>query len=425
MRRHFGRNSALAVLTLIYLFNFMDRQILAVLAEPIKHDLRLSDTQLGLLNGFFFALFYTTFGVPVAWLADRSKRTWVIGTACLFWSGFCAAGAFAINFATLAAARMGVATGEAGGVAPSYSLIAAMYPAGRRARAIAIYSMGVPLGLGAGTAAGGWIAATFGWRVAFIAVASPGIVLALVLLLFVEDSGRSRLDAGRAKSASCTLGEAVSLFFCSRPLLLVSLSSSLGAFVCYGLMAWIAAYLQRVLGMTLKQEGSWLSLTLAVGLAGGIWTSGFLADRFVLRDPRFSAWIPAAAMILGAPLLVGATVINDWRLALPCFGLAIGLSVFYLAPSVSALSQLVDPDHRSTASALLLLILNLVGLGGGPLAIGTVSDLALQAWGQQSLRVAFWALSPVFWLAAGASLFAARSLRFQSGADKEPWKLAD
>lgn len=399
------RNMALALLTLIYIFNFMDRQIMGVLAEPIKEELRLSDSQIGLLTGFMFALFYTSFGVPVAWLADRTRRTWVIAAACTLWSGFSAACGLATNFATMAAARVGVAVGEAGGVPPSYSLIADLFPPQSRARALALYSLGVPLGLGIGTALGGWIAASFGWRMAFFVVAAPGFLLSLALLLFVKEPVRGRYDAAVAQDhVPPSLPAAIGLFLRSRQLMLVSLACALGGFACYGLMAWMSAYLIRILGMSLTEVGSWLSITLAVGMGVGIWTSGAMADRFGPRDRRAYAWIPAGAMALGAPFLVAATATQDWSVALPLFGITLGLSIFYLAPSVAVVQQLVPADQRSTASAMLLLCLNLIGLGCGPLFIGMVSDAT------GSLRVAFYALVPMFILAALANLIAAKML---------------
>ena len=401
-----GRKGALALLTLIYLFNFMDRQIMAVLAEPIRLEFGFSDSQLGLLTGFMFALFYTTFGVPIAWLADRTRRTWVIAGACAMWSGFCAACALATGFFSLAAARIGVAVGEAGGVAPSYSLIADLFPQQKRARALALYSMGVPLGIGGGTALGGWIASSFGWRSAFVAVAAPGLILSLLLLILVREPRRYQGEMSPAPS----LGQGLSMFLRSPQLLMVSLSAALGAFTCYGLMAWVSAYLIRVLGMSLAQVGSWLSLTLAIGLGLGIWTSGWLSDRFGPQNRRIYALIPGVALALGAPLLYVATSVQDWHLALPIFGTVLALSVFYLAPSVAIVTELVAPDQRSTASALMLLCLNLVGLGGGPFAIGLVSEWAKPLYGTQSLRVAFISLVPMFLVASLACLASARLL---------------
>jgi predicted MFS family arabinose efflux permease len=404
------RKTALIILTLIYIFNFMDRQIMGVLAEPIKQELGLSDSQLGLLTGFMFALFYVSFGVPVAWIADRTRRTWVVAAACTIWSGFSAACGLATNFLSLAAARVGVAVGEAGGVPPSYSLIADFFPPESRARALAFYSLGVPLGLGAGTAAGGWIASEFGWRTAFFVVAAPGILLSALLLIFVREPERGRLDHAVANDAPSSLFRSIHLFFSSPALLLVSLSCALGGFACYAMMAWLAPYLIRVLGMDLAEIGSWLSITIAIGMGLGIWVSGALADRLGPADNRMYAWIPGGAMVLGAPSLLAATAIDDWALALPVFGIALGFSIFYLAPSVAIVQQIVPPSQRSTASALLLLCLNLIGLGCGPLFVGVVSDLAAPEHGDRSLRVAFYALAPVFLLAALANAAAARTI---------------
>lgn len=403
-----NRNLALALLTLIYVFNFMDRQIMGVLAEPIKRDLDLSDSQLGLLTGFMFALFYTTFGVPVAWLADRTRRTWVIAGACSLWSLFSAACGLATSFLTLAAARVGVAVGEAGGVPPSYSIIADLFPPQSRARALAIFSLGVPIGLGIGTAIGGWVAAAFGWRMAFFAVAAPGILLSLLLLVFVREPKRTEADSGHEP---VSLGRAIALFVRAPALMLVSLSAALGAFACYALMGWLSAYLIRVLGMSLNEIGSWLSITLAIGLGLGIWASGALADRYGPGDARMYAMIPCVALALGAPALLWATSIDDWRLALPVFGLVLGLSIFYLAPSVAVVQALTPPDQRSTASAMLLLFVNLLGLGCGPLFVGVVSDGVVAEQGTESLRIAFYALVPAFLFAGAANLASARMLR--------------
>jgi predicted MFS family arabinose efflux permease len=405
MDRAPGRNLALALLTLIYVFNFMDRQIMGVLAEPIKRDLGLSDSQLGLLTGFMFALFYTTFGVPVAWLADRYGRVRVIAGSCALWSLFSAACGLAGSFATMAAARIGVAVGEAGGVPPSASLISDLFPPEKQARALALFGLGVPIGIGAGTAAAAWLADAFGWRVAFVAVSLPGLLLAGLLLALVREPRRTRPGAEVA-----SLGEAVGGFVRNPALVAVSLAAALGAFTCYGLMAWIAAYLIRVLGMSLGEIGAWLSVTLAAGLGAGLWASGVLTDRFAGRDPRAYALLPAAGLLLGAPMLCTATLADDWRTALPLFGITLALSIFYLAPTLAAVQHLAPPGQRSTASALMLLCLNLIGLGGGPLLIGLASDWAAAAHGAASLRVAFQALVPVFVLASLASLGAARVL---------------
>lgn len=401
-----SRTITLVLLTTIYVFNFMDRQILGVLAEPIRRELDLSDGQIGLLTGFMFALFYTSFGVPVAWLADRTRRTWVIAGACALWSGFSAACGLAQGFASLAAARIGVAVGEAGGVPPSYALISDLFPAHARARAIALYSLGVPIGVGVGTAAGGWIAAAFGWRTAFFVVAAPGVLLAVALLILTREPARAVTSDHDAVS----LPRAIRLFAASPTLMLVSVAAALGAFTCYGLMAWISAYVIRVLGMTLSEVGSWLSITMAAGLAAGIWASGALADRHGPRDRRMYALIPAAALTLGAPALWAATATDDPRIALPLFGVTLALSVFYLAPSVTVVQQIAAPGQRSTAGAMLLLCLNLIGLGCGPWLIGVVSDLARPEHGAQSLRIAFQALAPMFLAAGAANLMSARRL---------------
>lgn len=400
---------ALAILALIYVFNFMDRQVLSVLAEPVKRDLHLSDTQLGLLGGFMFALFYTTFGVPVAWLADRTQRVRVLAAACGLWSLFCALCGAATGFFTLALARIGVAVGEAGGVPPSYSLIADLFPKAERGRAMAIYSLGSPIGLGLGTAVGGWIAANWGWRAAFFAVAAPGLLLSILLLMIVREPARGRFEPADAPppEPAPPLSQAIGSFVRNPALMAIAIAGALGGFVCYALMGWISAYMIRILGMSLGEVGNWLSLTLAISLGLGIWISGALADRFGSHDVRAYLWVPAGAMALGLPAFLIAMAMGDWRIALPLFAFPLGLSISYLAPVAAMVQALVPPAQRSTASALVLLFLNLFGLGLGPVVVGMVSDAAIPAMGDRSLIAGMYVLAPMFAVAAIGNLVAA------------------
>jgi len=408
-RRPTNATVALAVLTLIYAFNFMDRQILSVLAEPIKRDLHLSDTELGLLGGFMFALFYTSFGVPVAWLADRTKRVGVLAGACALWSVFCALCGVATGFSTLAMARIGVAVGEAGGVPPSYSIIADLFPKERRGRAMAIYSLGSPIGLGLGTALGAWVAATWGWRAAFFVVALPGLLLSGLLVLLVREPVRGGFEpAGSAAvEPAPPLLVAIRDFIRNPALVATAVAGAFGGFVCYALMAWIAAYMIRILGMTLGEVARWLSLTLAVSLGLGIWISGWLADRFGPADIRAYLWVPGGAMLVGLPAYLLAMAMTDWHFALVLFAVPLGLSIFYLAPVAAVVQTLVPPARRSTASALVLLFLNLFGLGLGPVVVGMVSDHAVPAMGGRSLVAGMYALVPMFAAAAVANFVAA------------------
>ena len=409
------RYLVVTVLAVVYTFNFLDRQILSILAEPIRKDLHLSDTQLGMLTGLTFALFYTTFGIPVAWLADRARRTWIIAAACAIWSVFSAACGLAANFVQLAVARVMVGVGEAGGSPPSYSLISDYFPPTERGRGLAIYSLGVPFGSMFGSAAGGWVAANYGWRTAFFAVGLPGLLLAVLLLVLVREPKRGGLDAlapgAEAHPPSPPLFTAIGGFFRNRTLVLTALSSGLSAFVGYATLNWAPAFLIRVKHMSLTDVALWYSLVVGLGGAVGTFGAGWLVDRLSHRSPRWYAWVPAIAFVASLPFFLGFLWVPTWRLALVFL---IGPYLFvnmYLAPAITVVQNAVPPAQRTVSSAILLFILNLVGLGGGPVFVGLISDRAAAQWGERSLLVGLGALAPVLLLTAGAHYLASRSIR--------------
>lgn len=401
-------------LAVVYTFNFMDRQIMSILQEPIRREMGLSDTQLGLLTGLTFALFYTSFGIPVAWACDRYRRVNIMAAACAIWSLFTVACGFAANFAQLAAARVMVGMGEAGGSPPSYSLISDYFPRAERATALAIYSLGVPIGSALGIAVGGWVAAAYGWRAAFIAVGLPGILLALVMLLLIREPERGRLDplpdgvAAHEPPGSIVSG--IRTFFASRTMTLTAISSGLSAFVGYAMLSWNPPLLERAKGMALTDIAFWYALVLGVTGVVGTFASGWLADRLGRRDPRWYAWVPALAFTLSLPALAGIIWAPTWPLALVFVAIPALLNNMYLAPALAVVQNAAPPARRTIAGATLLFILNLVGLGGGPVFVGTISDLAKPDWGDRSLLVGFAALAPVILLTIAAHLAAARSI---------------
>ncbi|WP_371132643.1 spinster family MFS transporter, partial [Phenylobacterium sp.] len=287
---------------MIYTFNFLDRQILSVLAEPIRKELHLSDTQLGMLTGLTFALFYTTFGIPLAWLADRVRRVWIIAVCCAVWSMFSAACGLATNFLQLALARMGVGVGEAGGNPASYSLISDYFPPERRGMALGLYQLGLPLGSTAGLAAGGWIAAEHGWRVAFFAVGAPGVFLALLLLLVVREPKRGEMDrAGHGPAADDpqpTLLHSIAAFFGDPLLRSTAVATSCSAFILYGFLNWAPAFLMRVRGMELTDIALYYSLISGAGAVAGTLGGGVLVDRLRRVSMRAYALTPALAFLL-------------------------------------------------------------------------------------------------------------------------------
>ncbi|HEX4023977.1 MAG TPA: MFS transporter [Steroidobacteraceae bacterium] len=400
----------LGVLLLVYLLNYLDRQLVSLLAEPIKKDLALTDTQLGMVTGLAFAIFYTTFGVPVAWLADRKRRTAIVALACGLWSAFTAACGLARNFASLALARTGVGVGEAGGVPPSYSILSDYFPPARRGLAMGLYSLGIPLGTFAGGEYGVWATNHYGWRTAFYLLAIPGVALALLLPFLVREPRRGALDDAPPLQ-SAPLGKSISLFLRSGALVFVTLGCSLSAVVGYSLQSWSPAFLMRVQGATLADIGSWYAPLIGLSIAAGIAGSGALGDRFGRTGAHRYPLVPAIAFVLAFPLYLAALNAHGWRVSVLLLAIPQGLTFMYLAPAVAVIQNLVPAERRTTASALLLFVLNLFAVGCGPLYVGAVSDWARPQYGTESLRIALYALMPFFVLGVGCNLWASRLLR--------------
>jgi MFS family permease len=405
-----GRYAYIVVGTLAvaYTCNFLDRQFLSVLAEPVKRDLHLTDTQLGLLTGLMFALFYTAFGIPVAALADRSHRVRIIAVACSLWSLFTAACGFAGGFATLAAARIGVGVGEAGGSPPSYSIISDYFPPHRRGRALALYSLGVPFGTLFGAASGGWIAAHFGWRTAFKTLGAFGLLLAPLLLAVVREPRRGRLDPPGSVSARRASVASAILAFVRKPALgFTALSAGLTAFIGYALLNWTPAFLMREKGMTLIEIAVWYSTVSGLTTVAGTWISGWLVDRLGAARPAAYALVPGICILLAWPFLPAMTAARGWQTAL---AFVIGPSVLvvtYLPAALAVIQNGVEPAQRAVAGSLLLFVLNLIGLGGGPLFVGMMSDHLKAQFGAHALTHALLWLSPVYILAFLCQLAAA------------------
>jgi MFS family permease len=371
------------MLLLVYVFNFVDRQILSILAGPIQRDLNLSDSQFGLLGGVAFALLYSTLGVPLALLADRTSRSWVITVSLTLWSAFTALCAFAQGFWHLFLARLGVGIGEAGGVAPSYAIIADYFPQHRRAFALSIYSLGIPLGSAAGVLAGGYIAAMVDWRMAFLTVGLAGVVIAPLFKLCVRDVP-IREAADRQVTVSL-LTIAASL--AGKPSFwLLSFGAATSSMLGYGLAFWLPSLLQRSFGLDLVSVSHFISGLLILGGVAGMLAGGWLGDRLGSADRAFFAYLPACAFVIGVPLFAAGLYSNDARIAFVLFLIPQAMAYVWLGPVLSAVQQLVEPSHRATASALFLLINNLIGLGGGIYALGALSDFLLPHYGAEALR---------------------------------------
>ncbi|MFW5659769.1 MAG: spinster family MFS transporter [Oceanicaulis sp.] len=364
---------ALGALLVIFLVNFMDRQLFAVLQEQIKADLGLSDSQLALLGGTMFALFYATLGLPIAWLADRTNRVRLIAIACVVWSLFTALSGAAMNFATMALARIGVATGEAGGVSPSYSVISDYFPAGRRGFAIGVFSVGAPLGLMAGSYLGAMLAEALGWRWTFVLLGLPGVLLGLALWLMVKEPPRGRFEARPAGPPSRPL-EAFEVMLASPSVILLALGAAATSFSGYALYQWMPSFLQRAQGLELEAVRQFLSPIFALGVFGAF-AGGWLADRIGKTRPAAYALVPAATLVIAAPFFFAAVLARDgtaslWLLTLPTL-----LSYAWIGPTLAAGQTLVRPEVRASIAAIMAFFNNLIGFGLGPLLVGAISDM--------------------------------------------------
>jgi MFS family permease len=404
------RTLALWMLFAIGTINFVDRQLLSVLVEPIRAEMHFTDTQFGLLTGLAFALFYAAMGIPVAMLADRWNRVRLVGIACLTWSAFTAACGLATSFTHLAMLRFGVGVGEAGGTAPSVSVLADYYPPERRALVIGLFTLNGPLGVFMGAAFGGWAAASLGWRGAFVAIGLVGVVLAPLLMLVVREPPRGQMDAAPASSAALPFRAIISGFLHTPSLRLLMLASGLAAFVSYGMLNWIPAFLMRTQHMPLSAMSTWFAPAAGITFGIGIWGGGALVSRGALKSPRSYAMVPGIATLVLIPTLVAALLVQDWRLSLLLLLIPMAACTMYVAPALALVQNLTAPRARATATAILLLMFNIIGLGGGPLFIGVLSDALQPVHGGHSLRWALLGLVPVAMAAGAAQLAMARHL---------------
>lgn len=406
-----------ATLAVVYTFNFLDRQFLTVLQESVKKDLHLDDAQLGALTGLMFALFYTVCGIPIAALADRSSRVRIVTIASATWSLFTALCGFAGNFAALAAARVCVGVGEAGGSPPSYSILSDYFPKQQRGRALAIYSLGVPLGSMFGTMSGGFIAQAFGWRAAFWTLGLVGLVLTPLIPIIVKEPVRGAMDAHADPAVAAHEPEpgmfrSIGFFLRSPPLLLTAISAGLTAFVGYGMLNWSPSLLIRVKGAHLADVALWYALATGLANVAGTFSSGLIVDKWGRRDAAGYALAPGIAILLSAPFLWGAVLAPSWPLTVACLVGPGLLNNMYLAPALAVVQNGVPMRHRGTAGALLLFILNLIGLGGGPFFVGLVSKTLTPRLGPAvALQHAMLWMTPFFLLAFACQLAAAAALR--------------
>lgn len=378
----------LSVLVIVYTFNFIDRQILSILIEPIKADLGVSDFGMGLLSGTAFAIFYATLGMPLALVADRWNRRNLIGLSLAVWSGMTALSGLAMNFWQLAAARIGVGIGEAGCSPSAHSLLADLYPAKERATALGIYSLGIPIGIMFGLFAGGAIADAFGWRLAFFVVGIPGLLLSVVVFLTVKEPPRGHAD-GHTTDATESHASILEVFrFLSKRRSFIHLATGAGltAFVGYGLVTWAPTFFVRSHDMSLTEAGFWLGLVLGIPGGLGIVAGGWVSDRFGARDSRWYLWVVSIALAIAVPTGAIAFLIDAWWLSLLLLSIPVMLGNFYQGTTFAQTQGLAPVRMRAVAAAILLFILNFIGFVFGPPAVGILSDLFSGTFGSDALR---------------------------------------
>ena len=401
---------ALGLLLLVYTFNFIDRVILGILVPPIKADLHLTDTQLGLLGGTAFALFYTALGVPIGWLADRVNRVWIITVSLALWSAFSGASGLAQNFLQLFMARLGVGIGEAGGVAPAYSLISDYFPSARRARALAIYSFGIPIGSAAGLLFGGLVASRVNWRAAFLVVGALGLILAPLFRFAMHEPARGGLDAATTVQDPPGLREVIRMLAGKSSFWYLSLGGASSSIMGYGTLFWLPSFYIRSYHYTLVQVSWYFAALILVGGVSGIWLGGWLADRLGGRSRAAYGLIPAIAFLLSVPLYALGVLAPPSHWSLLIFLAPLGLALAWLGPTLSAIQHLVPAHMRALASSLFLFINNLIGLGLGTLIIGGLSDHFAGRYGSESLRYAILSGTGFYLLSALLFSLAARRL---------------
>jgi MFS family permease len=366
---------ALGLLFCVYVFNFLDRQIFAILQEAIKTDLHLSDTEIGFLGGFAFAIFYTTLGIPIARLADRHSRSKIIAISLALWSLMTALCGAVRGFVTLALARIGVGVGEAGCSPPAHSLIADYFGPSERSTALAIYSLGIPVGAGLSNLIGGYVNVALGWREAFYMVGVPGVLFAIFIAILLKEPVRGLSETRTVGEASLpSLGEVARVLWQRRTFRQLCAAFALTSFVLYGALQWVPTYFIRTYNLDTGTVGT--VIAIASGLFSGLSTlvGGLIGDRLAKYDVRWLCWISAIGLVVTMPLMILMLFQPSFSHAAYFLFAASLFNGFHLGPTFGLVQTLVPMRMRALAASILLFATNLVGMGMGPLFIGFASD---------------------------------------------------
>ena len=386
------RNFVLGVLVVSYVFSFIDRQLMTILLEPIKDEFGASDTAMGFLSGFAFALFYAVLGLPVARLADRWSRRNVLAISMVIWSAMTAFCGMAATFWQLALLRVGVGVGEAGGTPPSHSLIASYFPHQERSTAMGIYGSGSQIGVLVGMLGGAIIADQMGWRVVFLIFGLPGVLIGMLVFFIVKEPAKPVVPDDRSMWQDLMSLWRIPAFA------ILSFATGFTALAGYGMGTWFPSFLIRVHGLSLTEAGLILGVVGTLGALIGAVFGGILCDKLASRDARWQLRLPAVGAGLSV-IFLGLFILwpesqfwqlGDFKVPYAVVFLFLGgiVSSFWIGPTYAAVQTLTAEHLRSQASALLLLLLNLIGLGLGPLVVGALSDLLIADFGHESVRYA-------------------------------------
>jgi len=380
------RRYVLIVLMLVYTISYVDRQILSILMEPIKNELGISDTSLGFLSGVAFALFYATLGVPIAILADRKNRRNIIALSVAVFSGMTLLCGLAMNFWQLALARIGVGVGEAGSSPPSHSIISDIYPPSERGAAFGIMGLGTNIGTLTGFLIGGWVAHLVGWREAFLIVSVPGLILALIVRYTLREPPRGLMEAKKDSVASYPVREVIRFVTRQKAFVHIAAGTALFAFIGYGASVWKPSFFMRSFGLSTAEVGTYLALLVGTAGVFGTYMGGWLGDKLGKRDVRWNLWIVSIFWTINVPILLCHYLSPNVWIALALYVVPAAAGAFFLAPALAMTQALVRPRMRAVASAVLFLVINLVGLGIGPQMVGILSDIYHPIFGIESLR---------------------------------------
>jgi MFS family permease len=395
------RNYVLVMMTLVYVFNFIDRQLLVILQESIKEELGLSDTQLGLLSGFTFALFYVTMGIPIARLADKGNRRNIVAISLALWSLMTAFSGLSRSYIQLLLARIGVGVGEAGASPPAHAMISDYFPPEKRATALSVYSAGLYVGVLAGYLMGGYLNQELGWRSAFFVLGVPGILFSLLVYATVKEPRRGATDKIKAGNETYSLIQVIKVLYAKKTFVYLALGSGLHVYCIYGLFNWEPSFLARLHGMENAKIGVALGLIFGFTGALGTFAGGFLTDYFGQKDKQWYLRIPTYAIIASIPFVVGTLFTKETSYSLCCLGVSSFLYSMYLGPGLAVSHYLVPASLRALTSAVFFLVINILGLGFGPLVVGILSDLLTPALGIEALR---WAMASILFASIASIL---------------------